>query len=120
MKWRPAIPIPATRAELRVRHRNFLSNTAGTYPLSFTPTQRAAGNSPFNVADYALEANSPICNQAPVEGNEIGNDVLTNTLTLLVAELNAKYGVLGVWSVLNSTQIQLVGTCSWVTLPWLT
>ena len=95
------------------------SNTSPNYTLLFTPTQRAAGNSPFGVADYAIEANSIICNGAPVEGNEIGNDVLTNTLTLLANELNIKWGVLGTWSV-NSTQIQLVGTCSAVTIPWLT
>jgi hypothetical protein len=97
----------------------FCTNQAASYTLLFTPTQRAAGNSPFGVADYALEANSPICNGAPVEGNEIGNDVLTNTLALLVAQLNAKYGVLGVWTV-SGSQIQLVGSCSAVTLPWLT
>jgi hypothetical protein len=97
----------------------FCQNQATPYTLLFTPTMRAAANSPFNVADYAVEANSLICNGAPVEGNEIGNDVLTNTLTLLVNELNAKYGVMGAWSVAG-TQVQLVGSCSSVTIPWLT
>jgi hypothetical protein len=117
----PGYPAQQYESDLGI----FCTNQAPSYTLLFTPVQRAAANSPFGVADYALEANSVICNGAPVEGNEIGNDVLTNTLALLAQQLNNKYSVLcingdpGGWTVLGS-QIQLVGGCTSVTLPWLT
>jgi hypothetical protein len=86
------------------------TNTAASYTLSFTPVLNPA------TSTYDVEASSIQC-----MGNEIPHAEISGAanLTTLVAQLNATANELGTWSVLNATQIRLVGGCSTVSIPWL-
>lgn len=85
------------------------STTAST-TLLFTPILSAA------TSTYSLAANSISCNYETVE-NPILNTAAT--LATLVAQLNQFVSILGTWTVSGTTQIQLVGPCTNVVLPWL-
>jgi len=79
--------------------------------LTFSPTLDAA------TGTYEVARDTILCN-----GMNIFHDPLTGTktLTTLVAQMNVSLTAMGVWSVLNATQIQLTGTaCNSVQIGWL-
>lgn len=80
--------------------------------LTFTPTLNAATGF-YDVARDTILCNGLNIFHPPITGS--------NTLTLLVAQLNSLVPAMGVWSVLNATQIQLTGTaCQSVEIGWIT
>ncbi len=84
--------------------------TAAPYTLLFTPTKQAS------TGTYEIDANAVSCDGVPVQHGQVTG---TSTLAALVTQLNLfnVLASLGVWTV-NGAQIQLVGTCSIVEMPW--
>jgi len=78
-------------------------------PFTFTPTLDSVTGS------YNLEANTVLCDLAP-----ISHGIITaTTIADLVTQLNAQLANLGVWAVASPTTITLTGSnCATVTLPW--
>lgn len=79
--------------------------------LTFTPTL-FTGTTP---STYFVAANSVLCEGAPVTHGQIAG---STTLAALVVQLNSILDALGTWTVLSATQIQLVGPCHNLTLPF--
>ena len=85
------------------------SNTAAPYTLTMAATINST------TSTYEVEANTIECNGVPVEHGRITGAA---NLTTLVAQLNALVSEVGTWSV-SGVQIQLTGTCSTASIPWL-
>lgn len=82
------------------------------YTLSFTPVQNQT------TGGYDLEANTVLCDGAPVLHGPISG---ATTLALLVAQLNQNVNLagLGTWTVASPSTIQVVGSCSAIEMPWV-
>lgn len=85
------------------------TNVDAPYTLLITPTLNSGSST------YEVEANTIECNGVAVE-----HGALTGAadLATLAAQLNALVGVLGTWTA-TDTQIQLVGSCISVSIPWV-
>jgi hypothetical protein len=81
----------------------------GNTTLTFTPVKNSVNG------DYEIAAFSVLCDASPVANGSING---STTLAQLVVQLNAQLPEMGVWSVLSATQIQLVGPCASVSLPF--
>ena len=84
--------------------------TGAPYTLLFTPLKQAS------TGTYEIGANEVQCDGVAVEHGAVTG---TSTLANLVAQLNTFniLASLGTWSV-SGSQIQLVGTCNIVEMPW--
>ena len=111
----PGYPVQNYSSE----NTNCVDDHSGTSPtpidvtLTFTPTLFTGTVPP----SYVVAANSVLCEGAPVTHGLITG---STTLAALVIQLNSILDVMGTWSVLNATQIRLVGPCASVTLPFET
>jgi hypothetical protein len=65
--------------------------------------------------DYEIAQNSILCEGAPVLHAGITG---STTLAALVVQLNFALDKMGTFTVLNATQIQLVGPCASASFPW--
>jgi hypothetical protein len=89
---------------------------SGTSPIpintviTFTPVKQAI------TGTYEIEANSAVCEGGPVQHGAITG---TTTLAALVNQMNFTLDIMGVWTVLNTTQIQLTGPCATASLPFV-
>lgn len=81
----------------------------GNITTTFTPTKSASTNS------YDIPAFSVLCDGGPVANGAITQNP---TLAVLVTNLNAQLPELGVWSVVSATQIQVVGPCTTLSVPF--
>jgi len=83
----------------------------GTFTLLFTPLVNGTNG------DFELEANTVTCDGVAVQHTAISG---SKTLTALVAQLNQNNALaaMGTWSVVGA-QIQVVGTCQTVSMPWV-
>lgn len=86
--------------------------TAGPYTLVITPLIDST------TSTYEVEANTVQCDGVAVEHARLTG---ATTLATLVAQMNQNNALagLGVWSV-NGGNIQVVGSCSDVAIPWVT
>jgi hypothetical protein len=78
--------------------------------ITFTPVKEAL------TGTYEVEANSAICEGGPVQHGAITG---TTTLAALVNQLNFTLDIMGVWAVLNATQITLTGPCATASMPFI-
>lgn len=93
-----------------VDEHNGTSPTPSPVTLTFTPTRNSVTNT------YEMAIDSVICEGGPVEHGAVTG---TSTLATLVVQLNQVLDVMGTFTVLNATQIQLSGPCASVSLPFL-
>jgi hypothetical protein len=77
--------------------------------LTFTPQKNSVAG------DYEIAADSVLCESGPINHGQISGQT---TLAGLVTQLNVILEIAGTWTVLNATQIQLVGPCSSLSLPF--
>ena len=88
---------------------------SGTSPVPinttilFTPVLNSVSGT------YQVAQDSVLCEGGPVQSGPISG---TTTLAALVVQLNQVLDGLGTFSVASATQIQLIGPCSSVSIPW--
>lgn len=87
------------------------TDPVGGTTITLTPTRNAANG------DFEIEANSALCENAIVQHGAISG---ATTTAALVVQLNAVLGILGTWTALSATQIQVTGSsCTTVQFAWI-